>query len=596
MSFRTRLIISLILLLIPLVISDVYFHYREYRNNLSAESGHQTEAAIDLANAMEFFMERTVSLQRAVGQAIVRPHWHTEVMKQEFVQAILASSPYLRQVAFAGPSGVITEGVPASVKGVRVSNTTYFRRILNGADWSVSNLVPTGIAGEPGFIIATSVRDPNGRLLGMVVSGIDERALVQVLHFHVRPHTLLVLVDRNGVVVFSNEAYRVPSDRRDWSRYPFVQGALRGNSQHITQFMLPGSPHLTGSMVPVGRLGWAAGAFTPREEVVAPVRIGAIQDLSITIAVLILTVLIGSVVARQTIRPVERLSRVAQQLGGGNLGARASVPSTKEFATLAVTINQMAASIQERDQALHEAYERERRIATILQQRMLPQVPPKVGRLELAVGYFPALEEAELGGDFYDVMRLETGLIGLVVADVSGKGLNAAVHTAMAKYMLEGFAHEDLAPAVSLARASSAMRHFSEEWSFVTAFFGIIDPSSGQLTYANAGHPQPIVRHRDGSTRWLSMASGPPLVSVGGVRYHDDVLMLSEGDTLILYTDGVIEARKGDEWFGMEGVQEIVRRTDASPREMVDAIYRAVSEFVGGDLPDDIALLVARFK
>jgi len=267
-----------------------------------------------------------------------------------------------------------------------------------------------------------------------------------------------------------------------------------------------------------------------------------------------------------------------------------------EFAALANTMNSMAESIQQRDDALRLAYERERRISTAFQECMLPDVPAQIGRIELATAYFPALKEAELGGDFYDVTVLPDGLVGLLVADVSGKGLEAAVHTAMAKYALQGYAYEDPDPARALCRLSAVLHDNSLTDKFITAFFAVVDPATGRLVYANAGHPQPILRHKDGRIEWLKIASGPPLGVSQQPDYVAEEITLLENDILVCYTDGVIEARKGLQWFNPEGLQRVVEAADGAPTEIVCEVYRSVSDFVGGELPDDIALMAIRMS
>jgi len=254
----------------------------------------------------------------------------------------------------------------------------------------------------------------------------------------------------------------------------------------------------------------------------------------------------------------------------------------------------MAELIQQRDQALHEAYERERLISATLQKAMLPDVPERVGNLEIAMGYFPALEEAEIGGDFYDVMLLPKGLVGLLIADVSGKGLSAAVRTAMARYMLEGFAHENPDPAETLHRVNASMYGYGQDWTFVTAFFGIIDSLSGDLVYASAGHPPPMLRRQDGSIERLPQSVGLPLGVAEDAEYHARKLTLTKGDALVCYTDGVVEARHGNDWLGEEGLISVLRATDGTPTRIVTEVYRRVCDFAGGRASDDIALLVIR--
>ncbi len=594
MSFRARLIISLIILLIPLLASNAYFHYRQYMDNRSAALSQQTEAARDLSRAMQIFVTRTVAIERAVGQAVTLSHWHDPAARAEYLQSVQASVPTLGQLYFVDTSGKTVDRSPSSPSGLDFSDRPYFHRILSGADWAVSDLLVNRTSGKLGFVIATGIRDSDGKLLGMVLAGIDGDRLAEEFRLVVGRASRLLLVDTRGEVAFISGQGDLTFEQRQWGKYPFVQKALHGEDQEVIDFAVSGSTTLDGTMLPIENIGWAAGSFISKEEFVSPIISSAIQDVLLTLLVLMFTFLVGSFIAAQMVSPVEDLSYAAARLGRGKLESRARVPKIMEFATLAGTMNRMAESIQQRDEEIRAAYERERRIASALQKRMLPDVPANIHRLELATGYFPALEEAELGGDFYDVMPLQDRLIGLLIADVSGKGLSAAVHTAMAKYMLEGFASEDPDPASALRRLNLSIRSYLQEWSFISAFFAIINPDTGEMTYANAGHPPPIIRRSGGRTEWLVMPSGPPLGAMESSLYEAHNILLDEGDILVCYTDGVIDVHHGKEWYGMEGLEDLMKGFEGTPRETVDAIYQSVSGFVNGDLPDDIALLVVR--
>lgn len=591
-SFRFKLILSLILLLLPLIAGDVFFHYQHFRVISGLALNTQVDAARDLAQTTDLFVDRTVAVQRAVGQALAKSHWHSDQVRQKYVESVLASTPPLLYIAFANPSGKIVESVPSSMVGHSITDTSLFQQIRSGAKWAASGTEIDRMCAKCKFTIATAIRDRRGALLGMIVSGVNEKRLLPVLRAGLSRNARLVLLDRRGHLAFTNNLPNIASEEQEWSRHPFVREALLGKRQSVQQLSLPGQPALTGAMVPVPSLGWAAGAFAPREEVVGPVREMVMKDIAVTVMILAFTFLIGSIIARQMTAPIEHLSGAAERLGRGELDARAPVVGTTELSMLAHTMNQMAESVQ-------QAYERERRIATVLQQRMLPHVPARVGKMEIATGYFPALEEAELGGDFYDVMLLPDGLLGLVIADVSGKGLTAAVHTAMAKYMLEGYACEDPSPAGTLRKLNRAIGTFRQDddsETFITTFFAAVDPSSGLVTYANAGHPSPLLRRDDSSVEWLNAANGLPLGVAGDTEYSNSQVTLSEGDSLILYTDGVIEGRSGDKWFGMEELTSLVGNLDASADELVHDIYQAVSEFAGGNVQDDVALVAIRMR
>jgi serine phosphatase RsbU (regulator of sigma subunit) len=596
-SFRAKLILSLVALLIPLLAADVYFHYREYVRDQAGVLSEQAQIASAFVGDTDVFVARTVAVERSIGQALVKLSWPSSKAKHAYISSALDSIHTLRWMAFVDRTGVIVEASSPTVIGSNVSDRKYFRQLLAGDSWRVSDVLMTKGENQVGFIIATAVRDNTGKFLGVVTATVNEHRLLSAFRAQPSPQTELVLVDSLGRVSFLSDVPSLPYPQRDWSVYPFVRAALHGKPQYIESFRRPGRPEMMGAMLPVKALGWAAGAFVPRDQVLQPIRKSALRDLLVTLGVLGLTLILGSVLARQMIKPVESLSEAAEELGRGNLSTRANVSQTVEFATLATTMNRMAELIQQRDQALREAYEREKQISATLQKAMLPDVPERVGRLEIAIGYFPALKEAEVGGDFYDVMLLPNGLVGLVIADVSGKGLSAAVRTAMVRYMIEGFAHENPDPADTLRRVNASMYGYGQDWAFVTAFFGVIDSRSGDIMYANAGHPPPLLRRQDGNVERLGESAGLPLGVIGDAEYHTCELRLMDGDSLVCYTDGVIEARRGADWFGEERLIATLRVTDKTPNEMVDEVCSSVHDFAGGGQPsDDIALLVVKSR
>jgi serine phosphatase RsbU (regulator of sigma subunit) len=505
--------------------------------------------------------------------------------------SVAGQDSILTNIALVDASGIVIDGYP-DVDSVDISDREYFHRLRDGADWVVSDLLKSRIDHKPGFVIAVALRQ--GKVFnGVLLTRIDENRVKQLLAMPESGETILVLADRKGSVAFTNNSINLPYEKRT-SENPNLKIDKYRSHKLITQTDLFGQQDLNGAIIPIREIGWTSGAFVPSGRNMLATRIDMIRDALTILVIFIFTVWIGSFIAKQFASSVVDLSDAAEKLGKGHFETRVATPNVTEFATLANTINTMAESIQQRDKDLQLAYQRERRISTAFQESMLPDVPRQIGRMELATAYFPALEEAELGGDFYDVNVLPNGLVGLLVADVSGKGLSAAVHTATAKYALQGFAYEDTDPGRVLTRLSAVLYDNSNTDKFITAFYAVVDPDTGSMVYANAGHPQPILRHKDGSIEWLIIASGPPLGVARHPSYITQDLQLLEGDMLVSYTDGVIEARKGTDWFGMEGLEVILKSGEYSPNDIVCEIQHTVSDFVDGDMPDDIALLAVR--
>ena len=235
-------------------------------------------------------------------------------------------------------------------------------------------------------------------------------------------------------------------------------------------------------------------------------------------------------------------------------------------------------------------YERERNIADTLQEAML--VPPEpVSDLEISYVYRPASAAANVGGDFYDVFGIDDERVGILIGDVSGKGLEAARHTSLIRSGARAYALEDAEPDHVLANLNMLVHRSTPVEAFATVFFGVLDRVTGVLRYGGAGHPAGLVRRQDGAIEALN--TRPPIV--GAFRdagFGKDETQLAPGDLLVLFTDGLIEARLGNEMFGEERTLEAVRSLSGSsvadlPQELLDEVLK----FSEGKLRDDVVIL-----
>ncbi len=212
----------------------------------------------------------------------------------------------------------------------------------------------------------------------------------------------------------------------------------------------------------------------------------------------------------------------------------------------------------------------------------------------LTSAYRPALEEADVGGDFYDVFHPTPDLLGIVIGDVSGKGVRAAMRTAMAKYMLRGYAYEDPSPASVVERVNAALVQERETDGFATLFYGVLDCRGYSLVFANAGHEPPLCR-TGSSGEVVELSTGGTALGIAeDCKYAQESVRLSSGDRLLLYTDGVTEARGERDVFGLNRVEEIlVSACDKPPAAFIEDLLERVQEFCGSRLRDDVALLLA---
>jgi len=232
-------------------------------------------------------------------------------------------------------------------------------------------------------------------------------------------------------------------------------------------------------------------------------------------------------------------------------------------------------------------YEREHRVAETLQRSLLPESVPQLDRAELAALYLPGSDEASVGGDWYDAITLGEGRVALVIGDVVGRGVKAAsamgqLRNAVRAYLLEGYG-----PAPTLERVNRLLDTLGG--GFATISLLVVDTGSGELVYANAGHPPPLVVGPDGATHWLEAGLAPPIGAASGVAYREAQDAIPEGGALVLYTDGLVERRNEPIDAGLG---RLAAAASDSPGHAGTLASRLVAAIPGSARPDDVAVLV----
>lgn len=241
-----------------------------------------------------------------------------------------------------------------------------------------------------------------------------------------------------------------------------------------------------------------------------------------------------------------------------------------------------------------ELLQREHHIAQVLQQAIIPpEIPSEMLGYRIAVKYRPALREAEIGGDFYDVFELGYNRIGVLIGDVAGKGLTAAIRVAAARHAIRSYAYIDPRPARVLQLANEALCRDSEDSLILTAFFAILDTDLGGMVYSNAGHEPPVLACSAGRCMELE-CGGVPLGLVPGMEFEQSSRRLDPGDVVVMVTDGITEARSpGPVLYGKERLVEFVKQhMESSPQDIASGVLQAAMDHAGGDLQDDAAVVV----
>ncbi|MCL4474208.1 MAG: SpoIIE family protein phosphatase [Actinobacteria bacterium] len=243
-----------------------------------------------------------------------------------------------------------------------------------------------------------------------------------------------------------------------------------------------------------------------------------------------------------------------------------------------------------------ENFEREHEVADTLQNALLPDIPVR-DDLEVGLIYRSASSYSRLGGDFYDFIELDDGRIAVAVGDVCGKGLEAATATAMVKYMLRAYIGDGRSAGNCLTLLNRAVARYIKMEKFVTMGLAMMNPVDESVEYSSAGHPPPII-YRRGTAMLLEFEQAVPLGVLSDYSFKTTRLVAAPDNSLLMYTDGLIEARPpGGEPFGEGKVIEVLGSFNGYPvQRVVERLMEAAVEYSSGNLRDDMAMVAVKFR
>ena len=296
------------------------------------------------------------------------------------------------------------------------------------------------------------------------------------------------------------------------------------------------------------------------------------------------------------VKNLDKVNEDLAKISSGNLDTVVKVRTSSEFASLSDDINETVDTLKDYIDMAAAKVEEELAVAKNIQRSALPTMYPEDNRYEL---YANMLAAKEVGGDFYDFYELDDDRVVFLIADVSGKGIPAAMFMMTAKSVIKGFVQQGASPGVAFTKANERLCQDNAAEMFVTAWMGIMDVNTGHVVYTNAGHNPPVIKQKDGTIEFLKCRPGFVLAGMDGIQYKDFELDLDEGQSLTLYTDGVTEATDAhNQLFGDDRLLEAVRSSgNLNMRYTCKLIKQKVDEFVG-EAPqfDDITMLGIKRK
>jgi sigma-B regulation protein RsbU (phosphoserine phosphatase) len=446
----------------------------------------------------------------------------------------------------------------------------------------------------------------------------------------------LFLVNRSGIKLFSSGSVDIRLDDTGGilgenylkSADPRLRGlglSMTLGASGMTELEMNGVPVYV-AYAPIHTLGWSLGVAIPVQEIGAPAWLikEQIQTLTndaktgmdqymllLSCGIGILLFLILLAVAQLSIRftesvtgPILALNGGVREVSGGNLSREVSVKTGDELEELAVSFNAMTGRLREHIEKIAQATAEKQRIATELdvatqiQTSLLPNEFPPFPNRAREFDLFATVHPArEVGGDFYDFFFIDDDHFAIVVADVSGKGIPAALFMAITKTLIKNHIRTGEAPDLALENINRQLCDNNIVNMFVTLWLGILEISSGRLEYINAGHNPPLVKNGGGDFDFLTSPPDLVLAGMDDTVYHRRETALAGGDTLFLYTDGITEAAdRGGDFYGKTRLRRFLNaHGDLPPGELLPLLRADIDHYAAGaEQSDDITMLALR--
>ena len=331
----------------------------------------------------------------------------------------------------------------------------------------------------------------------------------------------------------------------------------------------------------------------------------AVNHFSILLAILLTSTLIivgalYKLLKRNINQPIEVLTETAQKISEGDLERTIELKKPSELAKLATAFNKMKTDIKTHLTELaaismeKEKMESELAIAKTIQTSAMPTDFPKTENFELVASMTPA---KEVGGDFYDFFPIDEHRGGLVMADVCGKGITAALYMMSAKTAIKNMLQAGYPLKEAIKKANSSLCNNYAPLMFVTAFVGIFDLKTGKIEFVNAGHCPPLLQSKK-KYAYVDVCKNMVLGVKDGYDFKVEQMTLHKNDRLFLYTDGVTEAQTVEaKMFGAERLLDVLNKKEMSLAETLDCVHKSIKKFIkNAPQFDDITMMVVEFK
>ncbi len=409
-------------------------------------------------------------------------------------------------------------------------------------------------------------------------------------------------IGENGFIVICDDEWNIVSEGTDYTGYNLASIGIRidpeknaENTIFSTDFN--GKPHLVeyeyaeGYYI-VGVIGEEEALFM-RD---VSVYLSSFMEVLIFAA---LFILVYFLIKKLIIDNLMKVNRALSKITNGNLDITVDVRANEEFASLSDDINSTVDTLKRYISEAEARIDAELEFAKQIQHSALPSVfPPYPNRKEFDI-YAQMDTAKEVGGDFYDFYMLDDSTIAFLIADVSGKGIPAAMFMMKAKTIIKDLAESGLEVNDIFTQANEKLCENNDAGMFVTAWMAIVDLKTGVMSVANAGHNPPVLKRANGKFEYEKQRAGFVLAGMEGIKYRKTEIQLAPGDEIYLYTDGVTEATdKDDKLYGEDRLTYLLNSlSDTDVKSICEEVKKDIDRFVG-DAPqfDDITMVSFRLN
>ena len=520
----------------------------------------------------------------------------SEYLSDDTPLYILCERYNVKGINIVDQNGIITDSTLKEFIGYDMASgeqSAEFLVLLDGEEEFVQKYQPLSIDESISRKYA-GVRLPDG---GFIQVGYDAEQFRKDIDERVIEVTKNRHIGNNGFVAICDENLNIVIDRSDYSGKNLNTIGVSidtdvTSENTVFEAEIYGKPYFLAYTFAEGY--YIIGAI-PKSEAMFMRNVSIYVSIFMEILIFAaLFTLIYFLIKKVIIDNLRKINGTLAEITDGNLNVTVDVRTNEEFASLSDDINQTVSTLKRYIAEAAARIDKELEFAKEIQYSALPSVfPPYPNRKDFEI-YAHMITAKEVGGDFYDFYMLGDSTLAFMIADVSGKGIPAAMFMMQAKTIIKDLAESGLELPEVFATANKKLCENNDAGMFVTAWMGILDLKTGRLKFVNAGHNPPLVRQADGEFAYLKARSGMVLAGMDGIKYRQNELQLTPGDQIFLYTDGVTEATdKNNQLYGEERLLETVNRNIVmDTRKLCEAVKSDVDQFVG-EAPqfDDITML-----